>query len=64
MAKLGVVIEEADECAFWMELIVEGKVMTATRVGKLMAEANEITAILNASRKTAVRRAATIKPKG
>jgi four helix bundle protein len=64
VAKLGVVVEEADESAFWMELIVEGKVMSEARVSKLLAEANELTAILNASRRTAARRAARIKPKG
>jgi len=30
VAKLGTVVEEADESAFWMELIVEGKLLRQT----------------------------------
>jgi four helix bundle protein len=50
---LGIVEEEADECAFWLELIIEGGLLKAARVGKLLQEANEITAIMVASRKGA-----------
>jgi hypothetical protein len=46
------VIEEADESCFWMELIVEGKFLPAKNVEPLLQEANEITAIMTASRKT------------
>ena len=53
IAKMGTVIEEADECCFWMELIVEGEMLTETKVDALLKEANEITAIMTASRKTA-----------
>ena len=52
-AKLGVVIEEADESAYWMELIIEGELLAAERIGPLLQEANEIVAIMVASRKTA-----------
>lgn len=52
-AKIGTVIEEADESAYWMELVVEGELMEAVRVGGLLQEANEIVAIMVASRKTA-----------
>ena len=53
VAKIGVVIEEADESCFWMKLIIEGKILPATKVNVLLQEANELTAILTASRKTA-----------
>lgn len=53
IAKLGIVEEEADECAFWLEIIIEGGLLKAARVGNLLQEANEITAIMVASRKGA-----------
>ncbi len=53
IAKMGTVIEEADECCFWMELIVEGKMLSESKVNALLQEANELTAIMTASRKTA-----------
>ncbi len=52
-AKLGIVVEEADESCFWLELIIEGELLPESRVDDLLREANEITAIMVASRKTA-----------
>jgi four helix bundle protein len=51
--KIGVTLEEADESAYWMELIVEAKLLEEQRVSGLLQEANELTAIFNASHKTA-----------
>ncbi len=53
IAKLGTVEEEADESAFWMELIIEGGLMEKSRVEPLLHEANELVAIIAASRKSA-----------
>ncbi len=53
LAKLGVVEEEADESAFWLELLIESGLMPSSRLAGLLNEANEITAIIVASRKTA-----------
>ena len=53
IAKIGTVIEECDESSFWMELITEGEMLPMTKVEALLKEANEITAIMTASRKTA-----------
>ncbi len=53
VAKLGVVIEEADESGYWMELIVEGELLPQEKVESLLDEANQITAIMVASRKSA-----------
>ena len=53
VAKMGTVIEESDECCFWMELIVEGEILPSSKVDALLKEANELTAIMTASRKTA-----------
>jgi four helix bundle protein len=52
-SKLGIVIEEADESGYWMELIIEGNLFPAKRMESLLKEANELTAIMVASRKTA-----------
>ena len=53
IAKLGTVEEEADETAFWLELIIEGSLLTAAQIQPLLAEAGEIVAITAASKKTA-----------
>ena len=59
VAKLGIVEEEADESAFWLELIIEGSLLKAKLVQPLLDEANEITRIMACSRITA-----RTKPKG
>jgi four helix bundle protein len=53
IAKLGTVEEEADETAFWLELIIEGSLLAAAQVQPLLNEAGEIVAITAASKKTA-----------
>ncbi len=55
IAKLGIVEEEADESAYWMELIIEGKLLKRELVQPLLDEANELVAIMAASRITASR---------
>ena len=50
--KIGVVLEESDESAFWIELMVEGRVMPENRVSSLLQEANELTAIFASTHKT------------
>lgn len=52
IAKLGVVIEEADESVYWLELLIETKVIKAEKLNSLLKEAKELTAIFNASRST------------
>ena len=55
ISKLGTVEEEADESAFWMELLVEGNLMSDAKVRALRDEAVQLTAIMAASRMTASR---------
>jgi four helix bundle protein len=55
IAKLGIVEEEADESAFWMEMIIEGDLLKEQKVAPLLQEAEELTAIMASSRKTASR---------
>jgi four helix bundle protein len=52
-AKLGTVSEEADESLYWLELIRDGELMPDPKVSLLLKEANELTAILAAGRKSA-----------
>jgi len=49
VARVGVVEEEADESAYWMELIIESG-LKPTLVNALIQEANELVAIMAASR--------------
>lgn len=53
IAKLGVVIEEADESAFWLELIIESGLIKESLVNPLIDETNEIISIMVSSAKTA-----------
>jgi four helix bundle protein len=55
IARLGVVEEEADESACWLEMIVMGKMMKPALIRSLLDEANEIVAIITASRISASR---------
>jgi four helix bundle protein len=55
ISKLGTVEEEADESAFWLELIIEGNLLAETSVRSLLTEAGELTAITASSKKTAAR---------
>jgi len=55
VAKLGVVEEEADESAFWMELIIEGELLKPREVEPLLNEANELTKIMAQSRISAAK---------
>jgi four helix bundle protein len=52
-ARIGIVVEEADESVYWMELLIEGGLVKEQRLIQLQKEANELTAIFAASRHTA-----------
>ncbi len=56
LSKLAIVIEEADESAFWLELLVDAGLVSASKQKELRSEANQLVAIFNASRTTAKRR--------
>ena len=55
VAKLGIVEEEADETAFWLELIIETSLLSLTKVKPLLTEASEIVTIMTSSKKTAAK---------
>ncbi len=45
ISKMGIVVEEADETVFWLEVLSETGVVRAERIGDLQKEANELLAI-------------------
>ena len=49
IAKIGVVEEEADETALWLELIIADKLLTEKKIQPLLSEANELVAIMAAT---------------
>ena len=51
--KLGVAIEEADESALWLEILVEAGISDRVATDPLWQEADELTGILVRSRETA-----------
>ena len=53
IAKIGVVLEEADETVFWLELLRDGDIIEAKRLESLISEANELAAIFAAAQRTA-----------
>ena len=56
VSKIGVVEEEADEAAYWLEVLCATKIVEQDGVTRtLLKEANELTAMFAASEKTAKR---------
>ena len=51
--KIQIVIEEADESHYWLEIIDEARIKSGDETRKLINEANELTAIFTATNKTA-----------
>ena len=56
IAKLRIVEEEADESAYWMELLIESGLVSEARLSELMQETNEIIAMTVASIRTLQKR--------
>jgi four helix bundle protein len=53
IVKIGHVVEEADETAYWLELIQAARVSTSASLAQLLAEAGELSAIFSQSQITA-----------
>jgi len=53
IAKIGVVVEEADETVFWLEMLLDSGMVRPEKLQSLLAEATQLVAIFTASRKTA-----------
>lgn len=53
VAKLGVVLEEADETVFWLCLLREAGIFSDQKLKEIICEANELVAIFVSSMRTA-----------
>jgi four helix bundle protein len=53
ISKFGTVLEEADESAFWIELLVESEKIPSGKAKMILQEANELMAIAISSINTA-----------
>ncbi len=53
VSKISIVVEESDESCFWLEFIIEEKLLDQEMVVSLLDEAKELTAVFVSSRKTA-----------
>ncbi len=53
VSRIRVVEEEADECCYWLELMLDSSIGVKGQVQSLLKEAEELTAIFAASGKTA-----------
>ncbi len=56
--KITIVLEEADESGFWIELAEKAKLLPSKRLKALLQEAEQLTKIFNATRATTKRRTA------
>lgn len=55
ISKISQAYEEADECGYWLDLLVTSRIVSSERVADLRTEADELSRILAASRRTAQR---------
>ena len=55
ISKMSIVIEEADETQFWLEILVEAGVIEIGLIQDLLKEAGEIVAIMTASKNSALK---------
>ena len=53
IVEVGVVVEEADETVFWLELLGETGIVAHKKLVNLLLEPNELLAIFAASQRTA-----------
>jgi len=52
LARLGVVVEEADETAFWLDLLLETGIVQSPEIQRLTSEANQFVAMFSAAQLT------------
>lgn len=55
ISKIGTVIEESDETQLWLELLVESGLIQPNLVEGLLLESGELTAIMTASKNSAIK---------
>ncbi len=53
LAKIGIVVEEADETVFWLEMLADCGVISTERLKSLTEESEELVSIFGATKHTA-----------
>src|SRR5438876_6695209 len=53
IAKIGIVVEEADETVFWLEMFCDCEIVPRQKLEDLLEEAHELSAVFTASQRTA-----------
>jgi four helix bundle protein len=53
VSKLGIVVEEADETVFWLEMLADSGIVSQKKMDNMLDEANQLMLIFSASRRTA-----------
>jgi four helix bundle protein len=53
IAKIGLVVEEADESVFWLEMLADCGIVSEVKLKDLLEEAHELSALFTASQRTA-----------
>jgi four helix bundle protein len=51
-ARIGIVVEEADESGFWLEMLAEAGIIRMALLKELLEESKELTAIFTATQYT------------
>ena len=55
-ARIGIVVEEADESGFWLEMLAEAGIIRMALLKQLLEESKELTAIFTATQYTVRKR--------
>lgn len=63
-AKLGIVLEEADETSYWLEIVMDAELLRKSLVEPLYEESEELNAIFYSALQSARTRTATAKREG
>lgn len=53
VSKIGLVVEEADETVFWLEMLIDCDIVSGERLSDLLNEAKELSALFTAPQRTA-----------
>jgi four helix bundle protein len=61
-AKIGIVVEEADETVFWLELLRDAAIVPARKIEQILDEAKQLLAIFAASKRTSEKKLARPEP--
>jgi|SRR6478672_3748301 len=53
IAKIGIVVEQADESVFWLEMLTDCEIVPSEKIARLLRKAHELSALFTASQRTA-----------